>query len=253
MRKFWGSLVCIAALMLFLSVALLPTNNDAIAAASTNMPGAAQSAPTTQTVLVAQSALLTTVAKRLEQLNNVTVTFIEDDDYTPFDVPQADAAMKILVAKYHLHLGPVIRGHRIFDCLFSYLDGRARYENTMTPWTIAKLAATIGESFIGDFKTIQTFAPECVENLHYEPNVKFPLGSIQAEAPLPWSTIDVALGLRVSGTSVSWLRPEDIMRMIVKQEMNGDFTLQQVVGTYKYLWTFQRNPNLELVAFNASY
>jgi len=41
--------------------------------------------------------------------------------------------------------------------------------------------------------------------------------------------------------------------MIVKQEMNGDFTLQQVVGTYKYLWTFQRNPNLELVAFNASY
>ncbi len=198
------------------------------------------------------ASLSSAVAERLRRLDNVSVTYREVVDYTPtINLRLHKLLMEKLRKKYGIRAGPIRHGHYASVRRLSYLHGRVLYEFRVASKTMAKLAPPRG-SGVGEVKVIKTFTPERSECLRYALHGKFPIGTIKTESPLPWSRLDVALGLRGAG-SEHWLRPSDVRKMRLNRPGGGRFNLvQKNPGAYDYRWTFREKPHLELVGFMAS-
>ncbi len=193
--------------------------------------------------------LISTVAQRLRRLGNVSATYRDVIDSRATINPRLwKLLQEKMRRKYGLLLGPESHGRYVSARRFSYLHGCALYQFRLLPQTIAKVPPLT----IGDWKVIKTYTPERSESLRYALHGKFPIGGIEARDSLPWSVMDVALGLRGAGSD-HWLRPSDVKKMQLMRLAGGSFTLaQDNRGAYDYRWTFRQKPHLELVSVAAS-
>ncbi len=209
-------------------------------------------------------ALRKAVVRRLAHLQNVVVTYDMDVDYPPnhrISVFTRKILAQIKKAHPGAHFGPPLRGHYMYTCCFSFLNGRMRYDKTMTPATVAKLSAPGGPG-AGLVKSILTITPERAETLQYQLHfMKAPIGTIAARASLPSSPLPIvwALGLRSPpfpphDAAPHWLNGRAIRKIKFARTSPVTFSLmQRRPDGYRYQWLFRTKPALELVGIIASF
>ncbi|MGC9261469.1 MAG: hypothetical protein ACP5I8_15500 [Phycisphaerae bacterium] len=178
--------------------------------------------------------LLRRITGRLRELQNITVTYRQLNDYTP--PPKLVARWERYAAHSHMTLN---LGHKHFVCRFSFLHGRSFYERRILP----------GGPYVGLLRQIATFTHQRAESLVWDLQMpKRPLGVISDKAALPNATIDVALGLR-AWRSGQWLKPADVMKMRFGLSGANTLTLTRFRSPRTQWWIFRLKPSLELVEY----
>ncbi len=181
--------------------------------------------------------LLRGITGRLRELQNITVTYHQLNDYTP--PPKLVARWERYAAHSHMTLN---LGRKNFICRFSFLHGRSLYERRILP----------GGPYVGLLRQIATFTHQRAESLIWDLQIpQRPLGVISDKAGLPNATIDVALGLR-AWRSGKWLRPADVMKMRFGLSGANTLTLTRLRGPRTQRWIFRLKPSLELVEYRDS-
>ena len=152
--------------------------------------------------------LINAVVHRLEQLQNVVVRF-QEEVYRPKGL-----FPPVLVKR--LHAIPIY-GYRYYRCRFRFLRGRAFYERSLMPISLAAVGTPGGPLPATEVKSLESFMPSRTETLYYAYNSPDrPVGAIMnvTERRPPYSAIDVALGLRFPGAA-RWISPADVRHMTV--------------------------------------
>ena len=168
---------------------------------------------------VDRTQLIKAVVQRLAKLQNLVVHY-QDEVY----LPKISLPPMRVVKQYHLQPR---YGHRFYNCEFRFLHGRAFYERSLMPASLAAVGTPGGPSPIGDIKDVASFMASRTETLTYgyhTPNR--PVGAIMdsGERRLPYSTIDISLGLRLPGEE-RWMSPSGVRRLVVGQPDGSDFTM----------------------------
>ncbi len=164
---------------------------------------------------VDRTQLINAIVRRLAKLQNLVVHY-QDEVYLPkISLPPTRA-----VKEYHLKPR---YGYRFYKCEFRFLHGRAFYGRSLMPASLAAVGTPGGPSPIGDIKDLTSFMPSRTETLTYGyHNPKRPVGAIMnaGERRLPYSWIDVALGLRLIGAE-RWMSRSGIHHLAVGH-LNGN-------------------------------
>ena len=182
---------------------------------------------------ISSARLVDAVVRRLAKIQNIMVSYQETLFLPKLPLPNVP-----IVRKYHLQ--PKY-GYRYFKCQFRFLHGCAFYEHSLMPATLAEIGTPGGPLPATHIKILESFTPSRAETFYYAyNNLHHPVGTIMnvTEEPLPYSTIDLALGLRAFG-SRHWISARDIRRMSVGLAHNGHLVMWQHGGNgILFLWSW---------------
>ncbi|MHB1766636.1 MAG: hypothetical protein ACYCUV_02145 [Phycisphaerae bacterium] len=182
---------------------------------------------------VDRTQLIGAIVQRLVKLQNLMVHY-QDEVY----LPKISLPAMPVIKQYHLKPR---YGYRFYKCEFRFFHGRAFYERNLMPITLAEVGTPGGPLPATYIKSLESFIPSRAETLYYAYNSPHrPVGAIMNvdEERLPYSIIDLALGLRAFG-SQHFISARDIRRMSMGPLRNGHLVMWQQEGHgILFLWNW---------------